>query len=157
MKCKEMHSMNKANNLYQNLRNISNEHFMINDIFVSVGQALHIINVSRSQSDTPHSVGLLWTCDQPQAETWQSQQSQETDIHAPSAGFETKNSGKLLTAEPRLRLRGDCYSFMIDDTNINFVWGWTLPPPLHARSRNYCAVNDRGFLLSDIFCIKSSS
>ena len=30
---------------------------------------LLIIEVSRSHSDTPHSVGLLWTSDQPVAET----------------------------------------------------------------------------------------
>jgi hypothetical protein len=28
-----------------------------------------IIEASRSHSDTPHSVGLLWTSDQPDAET----------------------------------------------------------------------------------------
>ena len=33
--------------------------------------------------DTPHSVGLLWTCYQPE----NTQHSQETDIHVP-AGFE---------------------------------------------------------------------
>ena len=38
-----------------------------------VGQGLLIIKSSRSHSDTPHSVGLLWTSDQPDAEvsTWQ--------------------------------------------------------------------------------------
>jgi hypothetical protein len=35
-----------------------------------VGQGLIIIiEASRSHSDTPHSVGLLWTSDQPDAET----------------------------------------------------------------------------------------
>jgi len=34
-----------------------------------VGQGLLIIEASRSHSDTPHSVGLLWTSDQPAAET----------------------------------------------------------------------------------------
>jgi len=34
-----------------------------------VGQGLLIIEDSRSHSDTPHSVGLLWTSDQPDAET----------------------------------------------------------------------------------------
>jgi hypothetical protein len=34
-----------------------------------VGQGLLIIEASRSHSDTPHSVGLLWTSDQPDAET----------------------------------------------------------------------------------------
>jgi hypothetical protein len=38
-----------------------------------VGQGLFIIEASRSHSDTTHSVGLLWTSDQPVAETstWQ--------------------------------------------------------------------------------------
>jgi len=34
-----------------------------------VGQGLRIIETSRSHSDTPHSVGLLWISDQPHAET----------------------------------------------------------------------------------------
>ena len=38
-----------------------------------VGQGLLIIEDSRSHSDTPHSIELLWTSDQPDAETsvWQ--------------------------------------------------------------------------------------
>jgi len=34
-----------------------------------VGQGLLIIEASRSHSDTPHSVGLLLTCDRPVVET----------------------------------------------------------------------------------------
>ena len=34
-----------------------------------VGQGLLIVETSRSHSDTPHSVGLPWTSDQPVAET----------------------------------------------------------------------------------------
>jgi hypothetical protein len=34
-----------------------------------VGQDLLLVEVSRSHSDTPHSLGLLWTSDQPVAET----------------------------------------------------------------------------------------
>jgi len=34
-----------------------------------VGQGLLIIEASRSRSDTPHSVVLLWTSDQSDAET----------------------------------------------------------------------------------------
>jgi hypothetical protein len=34
-----------------------------------VGQGLLIIDVSRSHSDTPHSLRFLWTSDQPDAET----------------------------------------------------------------------------------------
>jgi len=38
-----------------------------------VGQGLLIIEASRSHLQTPHSIGLLWTSDQPVAETsiWQ--------------------------------------------------------------------------------------
>jgi len=38
-----------------------------------VRQGLLITEASRSHSDAPHSVGLLWTNDQPEAETctWQ--------------------------------------------------------------------------------------
>jgi hypothetical protein len=34
-----------------------------------VGQGLPIVKTSRSHSDTPHSVRLLWRSDQPDAET----------------------------------------------------------------------------------------
>ena len=38
-----------------------------------VGQGLLIIHTTQSHSDTPHSVGILWTSDKPDAETstWQ--------------------------------------------------------------------------------------
>ena len=51
-----------------------------------VGQGVIIIEYSWSHSHTPHSVGLLWTSDQPVAETSKWQHSQETNIHAPG-GF----------------------------------------------------------------------
>jgi hypothetical protein len=49
----------------------------------AVGQGLLIIEASRSHSDTPHSVGLLWTSDQPDAETSTSEHKHllETNIH----------------------------------------------------------------------------
>jgi len=34
-----------------------------------LGQDLLINQTTRSHSDTPHSIGLLWTGDQPDAET----------------------------------------------------------------------------------------
>jgi hypothetical protein len=55
-----------------------------------VGQGLLIIKASRSHSDTPHSVGLPWTSNQPIAETstWQ-HTTLTTDRHpCPPAGFE---------------------------------------------------------------------
>jgi hypothetical protein len=50
------------------------------------GQGPLIIEASRSHSDTPHSVGLLWTSDQPDAETSTLQHSQEAAM--PPVGFE---------------------------------------------------------------------
>jgi len=40
-----------------------------------VDQRLLITEASQSHSDTPHLVGLLWTSDQPDAETSVSQQT----------------------------------------------------------------------------------
>ena len=68
------------------------------------GQGLFIIEASRSHSDTPHSVGLLWTSDQLVAETIpeNTQHSQQTNIHD-TGGIRTHN---LITrAAPELRLR----------------------------------------------------
>jgi len=38
-----------------------------------MGQSLLVVKASRSHSDTPHSAGILWTSDQPDAvtSTWQ--------------------------------------------------------------------------------------
>jgi hypothetical protein len=48
-----------------------------------VGQGHLIIEASRSHSDTPHTVGLLWTSDQPDAETstWQHTKLTTIDRH----------------------------------------------------------------------------
>ena len=50
-----------------------------------VGQGLLIVGASRSHSNTPHSVGRLWTSNRPDAEpsTWQQTTLTETDIHTP--------------------------------------------------------------------------
>jgi len=45
---------------------------------------------SRSHSDTPHSIGLLWKSNQPDAETstWQKHNTQKRQTSTPLAGFE---------------------------------------------------------------------
>jgi hypothetical protein len=65
-----------------------------------------IAGVSRSHSDTSHSVGLLWTSDRPSQRPLpdNTQRTQETDIHAPG-GIRTLNSSKQAAADPRLRPR----------------------------------------------------
>jgi len=47
------------------------------------GQGLLIVEAWRSHSETPHSVAVLLTSDQPDAEThiWQNTNSQETNIY----------------------------------------------------------------------------
>jgi hypothetical protein len=66
-----------------------------------------IIETSRSHSDTPHSVGLLWTSNQPDAETSteETQHSRETEFHSP-VGTRTSNPNKQVATDPRLRPRG---------------------------------------------------
>ena len=64
-----------------------------------------LYEVSRSHSDTAHSVRLLWTSDQPDAEPDNTQHSQETDIYAPG-GISTHDPSKRATADPRLRPHG---------------------------------------------------
>jgi len=49
-----------------------------------VAQDLLIIEASRSYSGTPHSVGLLWTSDQPVVETATWHHTQQTGIHPPA-------------------------------------------------------------------------
>jgi hypothetical protein len=60
-----------------------------------------------STSDTPHAVELLWTSDQPVAETstWQHTTLTETEIDAPD-GIRARNPSKRAAADPCLRPRG---------------------------------------------------
>jgi len=69
-----------------------------------VGQDLLIIKASRSHSDTPHSVGLLWTSDQPNADisTWQ-HTALTTDSHLCLGRIRTGNTRNREAADPLLR------------------------------------------------------
>jgi hypothetical protein len=64
-----------------------------------------IIEDSWSHSDKPHSVGLLWTSERPDAETSTWQQSQQTNVHAPGR-IRTHNPSKREAADPRFKTRG---------------------------------------------------
>jgi hypothetical protein len=66
-----------------------------------VGQGLLIVNFSGSHSDTPHSVELLWSSDQPVVENSTWQHSQPRDIHEPG-GILNRNLNKWTAANPRL-------------------------------------------------------
>ena len=68
-----------------------------------VGQDLLNIEASRSHSDTPHSVGLLWTSDQLDVLT----NTTLTGIHP--CPQRTRDTRKQASADQRLRRRGHCY------------------------------------------------
>jgi hypothetical protein len=51
-----------------------------------VSQGIFIFEASRLHSDTPHSIGHLWTSTKPDAETWQQAHKRKTSM--PPAGFE---------------------------------------------------------------------
>jgi hypothetical protein len=85
-----------------------------------VGQGFFTIEASRSQSDTLHTVGLLWTGDQPDTETptWQQKHSQGRGIHAPGE-IRTRNHSKRKAADPRLRRRG--HSFRLTEETLHNI------------------------------------
>jgi len=64
-----------------------------------VGQSILIIEALRSHSDTPHSVGLLWTSDQPNSTLV------TRHIHA-SRRIRTRNPSSRAAADPHIRSRG---------------------------------------------------
>ena len=65
-----------------------------------VGKGLLIIVASQSHSDTPHSVGLLWTSDQPVIENSDiTQHSKQRDIHGP-VEVRTRNPNKRVATDP---------------------------------------------------------
>jgi hypothetical protein len=72
------------------------------------GQGLLIIEAPRShpQLDTPHSVRLLWTSDQPEAgtSTWQ-HTTLTRSRHSCPGGIQTRSPSKRAAAEPRLTPR----------------------------------------------------
>jgi hypothetical protein len=57
------------------------------------GHGLIIIEASRLNTDTPHSVGLLWTSDQPEAQTstWQHTTLTSDKTSMPPRGIRTRN------------------------------------------------------------------
>jgi hypothetical protein len=76
-------------------------HSFSNGSTAPVGQGVLIIEASRSHSDTPHSVGLLWRSDQPVAETFTWKHTRLTrETSMPPAGF-----GHTIPANDRSRGR----------------------------------------------------
>jgi len=90
-----------------------------------VDEVLLITGASRSHSDTPHSVGLLWTSYQPDPETFAWQHTTLTrEWHAWTGGTRTHNLSKRAAADPRLktsRWMGPATSIMLYYTFLQQV------------------------------------
>ena len=73
-----------------------------------MGPGFLLVEGSLSHSDTPHSVGLLWTRNEPAQGTLpdNTQQSKETDFHD-SGGIQTSHHNKLTAVNAGFRPRGN--------------------------------------------------
>ena len=89
-----------------------------------VGQGLLIVEASRSHSDAPQSVRLLWTSDKPNPETFTWKRTTLTrDMQAPD-GIRTHNLSRRAAAHPCLRPRGHRHRRFL----IVFVCFWRYSP-----------------------------
>jgi hypothetical protein len=70
--CNRRHTISPINGVdkkqTKKLRYVRNFFFVTRRLLL-LGQGLPIIEASRSHSDTPHLVGILWTSDRPDADT----------------------------------------------------------------------------------------
>ena len=84
----------------------------------SLGQGLLIVEASRSHSGTPQSIGLLWTSDQPDAETstWQHTTLTKEGLPFPPAGFEPAIPSSERPFKRRIRIKkiNNSYWYFID-------------------------------------------
>jgi hypothetical protein len=98
------------------------------------GQGLHIIEDSRSYSDTPHSVGLLWASDKPDAGTSTDNTQRSKQIRHPrSRWIRTWNPSKrAFTVLRQYRLEGAAFVRYIFELFI-IVTGPKMEYLLHNR------------------------
>jgi hypothetical protein len=93
--------------------------------FPLVCQGLLIIEASLWHSDTPHSVGLLWTSDRPDAETSTWRHTTITSERHPYLRLDSNTQSQRATANPRLRPR--CHLNWLFSITLIF---WTLTSEL---------------------------
>jgi hypothetical protein len=86
-----------------------------------VGQGFLIIKALLSPSKTRHPVGLLWTSDEPDAETYTLQHTTlRTEFYAPG-GIRNPNPSKRAAADPCLRPHGH-RNRQLDITALKIMW-----------------------------------
>jgi hypothetical protein len=69
-------------------------------------QGLLIHKLSRSHSDTPHSIGLLWTSDNPSQRPLSDNTRHWRQTSMPPGGIRTHSPGRRAVTDPLLRPRG---------------------------------------------------
>ena len=109
----------------------------------AVNQGLLTIEASRSHTDTPYSVELLWTNDQPVAEipTWQ-YTTLTTDRHPCPGGIRKRNPGKREAADSHLipRVHRDQRVNILNVISLS-VEHFLLPTDAHTPYRSqYAAI-----------------
>ena len=90
----------------------------------TVGYGFRIFDFSRSHSETRHSVGLLWTEDEPDAETSTWKHTTFTrDWHPRPGGIQSRNPSKRKAEDPCFTPRGhwDCCNIPLVQDNANEV------------------------------------
>jgi hypothetical protein len=110
---------------------------------------LLIIEAARSHSDTPRSLGLLWTSDQPDAEPLpdKTQHCREINLHEPG-GIQTRNTSKRAAANPRLRQRGHW------DRPHSVFNSYIFPVILRIYSEFFqCRINQLVLIMENVFTV----
>jgi len=114
-----------------------------------VGQGLLIIEASLPHSDTPHSLGFLWTSDKPDAEPLpdKKQHCREIHIHEPG-GIQTRSPSKRAAANPSLVQRGHW------DRPHSVFTSYIFPVILRIN-RDYflCRINHLIFITENVFAV----
>ena len=97
-------------------------------VTASIDLGVFIIETSRSHSDTPYSVGLLWATDQPHAETSTWQHTTLTRDRYPWPWRDSNaQSQERAAADPRLRRRDHWDRPIINITTRKTLCWWAFP------------------------------
>jgi hypothetical protein len=98
-------------------------------------QGLPTTDASFTHSDTPHSVGLLRTSDQPVAETCTWRYTTLRRDSRASGGIRTRNSSKRTAADPRVRPRAGW------DRHVSLLRAWNVRRTVHSAKLSAATVN----------------
>jgi hypothetical protein len=121
-----------------------------------VCQGLLIIKDSRSHSNTPHSVGLLWTSNRPDADISTRQHTTLTRYIHGFCGIRTRNPNKWEVADPQIRPRGRrdrLFKSIVVNKNTYYIsihYITFLFTTLHFYSLHYISIHYTTFLFTTL-------